>query len=127
MEGVLALGTPYVLCLTTVLLLLIVYSTRQRALEKRLDALVQMSRISGEVQGVDEISGPLGFARSTGGLRRWGIILTITAIGVGIAGMFSGYVPLVSVAIIVEALGLGLYLAVVWPAQSDVDAEPTAN
>ena len=127
MEGVLALSTPYVLCLTTVLLLLIVYSTRQRALEKRLDALVQMSRIPVEVQGVDEISGPLAFARSTGGLRRWGIILTITAIGVGIAGMFSGYVPLVSVAIIVEALGLGLYLAVVWPAQSDVDAEPTAN
>ena len=127
MEGILALGTPYVLCLTTVLLLLIVYSTRQKALEKRLDALVQMSRISCEVQGVDEISGPLAFARSTGGLRRWGIILTITAIGVGIAGMFSGYAPLVPVAIIVEALGLGLYLAVVWPAQSDVDAEPTAN
>jgi hypothetical protein len=41
--------------------------------------------------------------------------------------MFSGYTPLVSVAIIVEALGLGLYLAAVWPAQSDVDAEPTAN
>ena len=127
MEGILALGTPYVLCLTTVLLLLIVYSTRQKALEKRLDALVQMSRISDEVQGVDEISGPLAFARSTGGLRRWGIILTITAIGAGIAGMFSGYAPLVSVAIIVEALGLGLYLAAVWPAQSDVDAEPTAN
>lgn len=127
MEGILALGTPYVLCLTTVLLLLIVYSTRQKALEKRLDALVQMSRISGEVQGVDEISGPLAFARSAGGLRRWGIILTITAIGAGIAGMFSGYTPLVSVAIIVAALGLGLYLAAVWPAQSDVDAEPTAN
>ena len=103
MEGNLAFGTPYVLCLTTVLLLLIVYSTRQKALEKRLDALVQMSRISGEVQGVDEISGPLAFARSAGGLRRWGIILTITAIGAGIAGMFSGYTPLVSVAIIVEA------------------------
>ena len=72
MEGILALGTPYVLCLTTVLLLLIIYSTRQKALEKRLDALVQMSRISGEVQGVEEISGPLAFARSTGGLRRWG-------------------------------------------------------
>ena len=127
MEGVLALGTPYILCLTAVLLLLIVYITRQKALGKRLDVLVQMSRISGEVQGVDEISRPLGFARPTGVLRRWGIILTITAIGAGIAGMFSGYAPLVSVAIIVEALGLGLYLAAVWPAQSDVDAEPTAN
>jgi hypothetical protein len=93
MEAILALGTPYVLCLTTVLLLLIVYSTRQKALEKRLDALVQMSRISGEVQGLDEISGPLAFARSAGGLRRWGIILTITAIGAGIAGMFSGSRP----------------------------------
>ena len=127
MEGVLALGTPYILCLTAVLLLLIVYITRQKALEKRLDSRVQMSRISGEVQGVDELSRPLGFARPTGVLRRWGIILTITAIGAGIAGMFSGYTPLVSVAIIVEALGLGLCLAVVWPAQSDVDAEPTAN
>jgi hypothetical protein len=66
MEGVLALGTPYILCLTAVLLLLIVYITRQKALEKRLDALVQMSRISGEVQGVDEISRPLAFARPTG-------------------------------------------------------------
>ena len=127
MEGILALGTPNVLCLTAVLLLLIVYRTRQKALERRLDALVQMSRISGEVLGVEEISGPLAFARSTGGLRRWGIILTITAIGVGIAGMLSAHAPLVTVAIIVEVLGLGLYLAVVWPAQSDVDAEPTAN
>jgi hypothetical protein len=127
MEGVLALGTPYILCLTAVLLLLIVYITRQKALEKRLDALVKMSRISGEVQGVDEISMPLGFARPTGVLRRWGIILTITAIGVGIAGMFSGHALLVSVAIIAEALGLGLYLAAVWPAQSVVDSEPTAN
>jgi uncharacterized membrane protein len=110
-----------------VLLLLIVYITRQKALEKRLDALVQMSRISGEVQGVDEISRPLGFARPTGVLRRWGIILTITAIGVGIAGMFSGHALLVSVAIIAEALGLGLYLAAVWPAQSVVDSELTAN
>jgi hypothetical protein len=64
MEGVLALGTPYILCLTAVLLLLIVYITRQKALEKRVDALVKMSRISGEVQGVDEISMPLG-VRST--------------------------------------------------------------
>ena len=127
MEGVLALGTPYILCLTAVLFVLLVYITRQKALEKRLDALVQMSRISGEVQGVDEISRPLGFARPTGVLRRWGIILTITAIGVGIAGMFSGHALLVSVAIIAEALGLGLYLAAVWPAQSDVYAEPTAN
>ena len=127
MEGVLALGTPYILCLTAVLLLLIVYITRQKALEKRLDALVKMSRISGEDQGVDEISMPLGFARPTGVLRRWGIILTITAIGVGIAGMFSGHALLVSVAIIAEALGLGLYLAAVWPAQSVVDSEPTAN
>jgi uncharacterized membrane protein len=127
MEGVLALGTPYILCLTAVLLLLIVYITRQKALEKRLDALVKMPRISGEVQGVDEISMPLGFARPTGVLRRWGIILTITAIGVGIAGMFSGHALLVSVAIIAEALGLGLYLAAVWPAQSVVDSEPTAN
>ena len=127
MEGVLALGTPYILCLTAVLFVLLVYITRQKALEKRLDALVQMSRISGEVQGVDEISRPLGFARPTGVLRRWGIILTINAIGVGIAGMFSGHALLVSVAIIAEALGLGLYLAAVWPAQSDVDAEPTAN
>ena len=127
MEGVLALGTPYILCLTAVLLLPIAYITLQKALEKRLDALVKMSRISGEVQGVDEISMPLGFARPTGVLRRWGIILTITAIGVGIAGMFSGHALLVSVAIIAEALGLGLYLAAVWPAQSVVDSEPTAN
>ena len=127
MEGILAFGTPYVLCLTTVLLLLIVYSIRQKALEKRLDALVQMSRISGEVQGVEEISGPLAFARSTGGLRRWGIILTMTAIGLGIAGMFSGHAPLVTVAIIAAALGLGLYVAAVWPAKSVVDADAAAN
>lgn len=127
MEGTLALGTPYVLCLTAVLLLLIVCRTRQKALERRLDALVQMSRISGEVLGVEEISGPLAFVRSAGGLRRWGIILTITAIGVGIAGMLSAHAPLVTVAIIVEALGLGLYLAAAWSAQSGVDSEPTAN
>lgn len=127
MEEILALGTPYVLCLTAVLLLLIIYSTRQKALEKRLDALVQMSRISGEVQGVEEISGPLAFARSTGGLRRWGIILTMAAIGLGIAGMFSGHAPLVTVAIIAAALGLGLYLAAVWPAKSVVDADAAAN
>ena len=48
-------------------------SAKQRGLEKRLDALVQMARISGDVVGVDEISqplaqGPRAEARSNGEL-----------------------------------------------------------
>jgi hypothetical protein len=41
--------------------------------------------------------------------------------------MFSGHAPLVTVAIIAAALGLGLYLAAVWPAKSVVDADAAAN
>ena len=59
MEGMFAIGLGYVALLQPAILLFTLLSAKQRGLEKRLDALVQMARISGEVVGVDEISQPL--------------------------------------------------------------------
>ena len=55
MEDMFAIGIGYVAILLPAMLLFTVLNARHKGLEKRLDALVQMARISGEVVGVDEI------------------------------------------------------------------------
>jgi hypothetical protein len=81
LEGVMAIGVGYVFILTPVIIVFLMLRTQQNALEKRLDALVQMSRIAGEALGVDEISQSLVKTRGKGQLQRWGIILVATALG----------------------------------------------
>ena len=68
MEGMFAIGMGYVALLLPVILLFTRLNALHKGLEKRLDALVQMTRISGEVVGVDELSQPLAQAA----LRRGG-------------------------------------------------------
>ena len=114
MEGMFAIGLGYVAMLLPAILLFTVLSARHKGLEKRLDALVQMARISGEVVGVDEISQPLAQAASRRGAQQWGIILTMTAVGIAIAGMLIGEEGILGLAIAMAGLGIGLILAQVW-------------
>ena len=114
MEGMFAIGAGYVALLLPAILLFIVLNARQKGLEKRLDALVQMARISGEVVGVDEISQPLAQAGSRQSGQQWGIILTVTAVGIAIAGMLIGEQGILSFSIAMAGLGIGLILAQVW-------------
>jgi hypothetical protein len=111
MEGVMAIGVGYVVILTPAIIVFLVLRAQQNALEKRLDSLVQMSRISGEAIGVDEISRSLVNARGKGGLQRWGIILVATALGVCGAGFLGGVEPLLLASIVLGALGFGMLLA----------------
>ena len=114
MESMFAIGTGYVAILLPAILLFTVLNARQKGLEKRLDALVQMARISGEVVGVDEISQPLAQVASPRSGQRWGIILTVTAAGLAIAGMLMGVEGILGFAIAIAGLGIGLILAQVW-------------
>ena len=114
MEGMFAIGLGYVALLLPAILLFTLLSAKQRGLEKRLDALVQMARISGDVVGVDEISQPLAQAASRRRGQQWGIILTVTAVGVAIAGMLIGEEGILGFAIAMAGLGIGLTLAQVW-------------
>ena len=114
MEVMFAIGAGYVAIMLPAILLFTVLNARQKGLEKRLDALVQMARISGEVVGVDEISQPLAQAASPRSAQRWGIILTVAAVGVAIAGMLIGEDGILGFAIAVAGLGMGLILAQVW-------------
>ena len=114
MEGMFAIGVGYVAIMLPAILLFTVLNARQKGLEKRLDALVQMARISGEVVGIDEISQPLAQAASPRSAQRWGIILTVAAVGVAIAGMLIGEDGILGFAIAVAGLGMGLILAQVW-------------
>ena len=114
MEGMFAIGLGYVALLLPAILLFTLLSAKQRGLEKRLDALVQMARISGDVVAVDEISQPLAQAASRRSAQPWGIILTVTAVGVAIAGMLIGEVGILGFAIAMAGLGIGLILAQVW-------------
>ena len=111
MEGVMAIGVGYVVILTPAIIVFLVLRAQQNALEKRLDALVQMSRISGEAIGVDEISRSLVNAGGKGGLQRWGIILVATALGVCGASFLGGVEPLLLASIVLGALGFGMLLA----------------
>ena len=114
MEGMFAIGVGYVAIMLPAILLFTVLNARQKGLEKRLDALVQMARISGEVVGVDEISQPLAQVVSPRSGQRWGIILTVTAAGLAIAGMLMGVEGILGFAIAIAGLGIGLILAQVW-------------
>jgi len=114
MEIMFAIGIGYVAILLPAILLFTVLNARQKGLEKRLDALVQMARISGEVVGVDEISQPLAQVASPRSGQRWGIILTVTAAGLAIAGMLMGVEGILGFAIAIAGLGIGLILAQVW-------------
>ncbi len=114
MESMFAIGIGYVAILLPAILLFTVLNARQKGLEKRLDALVQMTRISGEVVGVDEISQPLAQVVSPRSDQRWGIILTVTAAGLAIAGMLMGVEGILGFAIAIAGLGIGLILAQVW-------------
>ena len=114
MEGMFAIGVGYVAIMLPAILLFTVLNARQKGLEKRLDALVQMARISGEVVGVDEISQPLAQVVSPRSDQRWGIILTVTAAGLAIAGMLMGVEGILGFAIAIAGLGIGLILAQVW-------------
>ena len=55
MEGELAIGAGYVLILLPAVITYIVVTARRISLEKRLDALVQISRIAGDAVGSEEI------------------------------------------------------------------------
>ena len=114
MEGMFAIGMAYVALLLPAILLFTVLNARHKSLEKRLDALVQMARISGEVVGVDEISQPLAQAPSRRSVQQWGIILTVTAMGIAIAGILMGEEGIIGFAIAMSGLGIGLILAQVW-------------
>jgi len=126
MESMFAIGIGYVAILLPAILLFTVLNARQKGLEKRLDALVQMARISGEVVGVDEISQPLAQVASPRSGQRWGIILTMAAVGVAIAGMLIGEDGILGFAIAMAGLGMGLILAHVW-SNRVVETPPKAS
>ena len=126
MEGMFAIGVGYVAIMLPAILLFTVLNARQKGLEKRLDALVQMARISGEVVGVDEISQPLAQVASPRSGQRWGIILTVAAVGVAIAGMLIGEDGIIGFAIAMAGLGMGLILAHVW-SNRFVETPPKAS
>ena len=126
MESMFAIGIGYVAILLPAILLFTVLNARQKGLEKRLDALVQMARISGGVVGVEEISQPLAQVASPRSGQRWGIILTVAAVGVAIAGMLIGEDGILGFAIAMAGLGMGLILANVW-SDRVVETPPKAS
>lgn len=111
MEAIMAIGVGYVFMLTPVIIVFLVLRAQQNGLEKRLDALVQMARISGEVVGVDEISQSLIEAKGQGRLQRWGIIFAATALGACAASFLGGIEPLLLTSIILGTLGFGMLVA----------------
>jgi len=126
MEAMFAIGAGYVAIMLPAILLFTVLNARQKGLEKRLEALVQMARISGEVVGVDEISQPLAQVASPRSGQRWGIILTVAAVGVAIAGMLIGEDGILGFAIAMAGLGMGWILANVW-SDRVVETPPKAS
>ena len=111
MEAIMAIGVGYVFMLTPAIIVFLVLRAQQNGLEKRLDALVQMSRTSGEIVGVDEICQSLINLRGVGHLRTWGIIFLTTALGICVASFLGGGEPLLLTSVIIGALGIGMLLA----------------
>ena len=108
MEGELAIGAGYVLILLPAVITYIVVTARRISLEKRLDALVQISRIAGDAVGSEEIRRSLEVHADPQRFSRWGTVLAVAAIGpIGI-GLFGDNWEVLQAGLVIEALGLGL-------------------
>ena len=108
MEGELAIGAGYVLILLPAVITYIVVTARRISLEKRLDALVQISRIAGDAVGSEEIRRSLEVHADPLRFSRWGTVLAVAAIGpIGI-GLFGDNWEVLQAGLVIEALGLGL-------------------
>ena len=108
MEGELAIGAGYVLILLPAVITYIVVTARRISLEKRLDALVQISRIAGDAVGSEEIRRSLEIHADPQRFSRWGTVLAVAAIGpIGI-GLFGDNWGVLQAGLVIEALGLGL-------------------
>ena len=108
MEGELALGAGYVLILLHAVITYIVVTARRISLEKRLDALVQISRIAGDAVGSEEIRRSLEVHADPHRFSRWGMVLAVAAIGpIGI-GFFGDNWGVLQAGLVIEALGVGL-------------------
>ena len=81
-----AIGVGYFLL--TPAIIVFWYCVLNKTVLKAVDALVQMSRISGEVVGADEISQSLINLRGSHPLRTWGVILITTALGICVASFW---------------------------------------
>jgi len=110
-EGELAIGAGYVLILLPAVITYIVVRARRISLEKRLDALVQISRIAGDAIGSEEIRRSLEVHADPHRFSRWGMVLAVAAIGpIGI-GLFGDNWGVLQAGLVIEALGLGLIAA----------------
>ena len=108
MEGELAIGAGYVLILLPAVITYIVVTARRISLEKRLDALVQISRIAGDAVGSEEIRRSLEVHADPHRFSRWGMVLAVAAIGpIGI-GFFGDNWGVLQAGLVIEALGVGL-------------------
>ena len=111
MEGELAIGAGYVLILLPAVITYIVVTARRISLEKRLDALVQISRIAGDAVGSEEIRRSLEVHADPQRFSRWGAVLAVFAIGPMAIGLFSDIPWLLQAGLFVETLGWGLIIA----------------
>ena len=108
MEGELAIGAGYVLIILPAVITYIVVTARRISLEKRLDALVQISRIAGDAVGSEEIRRSLEVHADPHRFSRWGMVLAVAAIGpIGI-GFFGDNWGALQAGLVIEALGVGL-------------------
>ena len=108
MEGELAIGAGYVLILLPAVITYIVVTARRISLEKRLDALVQISRIAGDAVGSEEIRRSLEVHADPQRFSRWGTVLAVAAIApIGI-GLFGENWGVLQAGLVIEALGFGL-------------------
>lgn len=108
MEGELAIGAGYVLIILPAVITYIVVTARRISLEKRLDALVQISRIAGDAVGSEEIRRSLEVHADPHRFSRWGMVLAVAAIGpIGI-GFFGDNWGVLQAGLVIEALGFGL-------------------
>ena len=108
MEGELAIGAGYVLILLPAVITYIVVTARRISLEKRLDALVQISRIAGDAVGSEEIRRSLEVHSDPQRFSRWGAVLAVTAIGPIAIGLFGDIPGVLQAGLAIETLGWGL-------------------
>jgi hypothetical protein len=107
-EGELAIGAGYVLILLPAVITYIVVTARRISLEKRLDALVQISRIAGDAVGSEEIRRSLEVHSDPQRISRWGTVLVVAAIGPISIGLFGDIPGVLQTGLVIEALGWGL-------------------
>ena len=111
MEGVLALGVPYVAILMPVLIVGVIFFFSNKIERHKYNAIIEVSKNIDDPSKLEEIIDSLNDKKKPIDYRRSGVITLFVGLGLFLFGTFSDIGILMGVGLLVAAIGVGSIIA----------------